>query len=234
MGAMWFCPALLFVSIYSYLMLWLTRHRSIYVRMILFLGTMCLGAVCCHYRVKSPYCLWQYLQICPIFYMGFLFRRYEGRLENPFLKWCIAILSVGVVWATTHRGIYAQLQPANITKENPLALMLIALAGCMGVYCVASLLRESRIGRVLAIIGDYSFSIMALHFLCFKLVNLIQCVWYGFPLERVSDFPFVSVEGGWWLAYLLMGIGLSMCLSWGYGRGMEKLQVYVGHRSNRL
>ena len=99
---------------------------------------------------------------------------------------------------------------------------------------MASLLCESRIGRMLAVVGDYSFSIMALHFLCFKLVNLIQCVWYGLPLERISDFPFVSVEGGWWLAYLLVGISLSMCLSWGYGRGMEIIREYVRNRSNRL
>lgn len=62
--------------------------------------------------------------------------------------------------------------------------------------------------------GDYSFSIMLLHFLAFKAVNLLQCLMYDYPLERIAEFPCINYLSMEWMGlYILAGCTLPIALS---------------------
>lgn len=55
---------------------------------------------------------------------------------------------------------------------------------------------------------------MLLHFLGFKLVNWFQCWFYGYPLEKIADFPFISFDVDvWMIFYVLLGTTIPMALS---------------------
>lgn len=82
------------------------------------------------------------------------------------------------------------------------------------VYCLSHLISGSKIESWIAICGDYSFSIMLLHFLAFKVVNLLQCLMYDYPLERIGEFPCISYSSAKWMwVYILVGCTLPIALS---------------------
>ena len=218
MGAMWFCSALLLVSFLSFGMMIVSKGHSQWIQHLIFACSMILGAVCCYLHVKSPYCLWQNIQICMIFYMGYLFRRYEYVITGSLSKYTVLLISLAVLTYSTLNGYYAHLQPENVSTENPIILLVLALFGCLGIYSLSSLLKCSIAGNFLAIIGNSSFSIMALHFLAFKAVILLQCLFYGMNLTNLSSFPCLNTKGVWCLLYLVTGVTLPVAASIMYHR----------------
>lgn len=226
MGAMWFCPAMLIVSLIS----WgafktaslLKNNLSKQVNPILVFSVLIGIASICLYAVhlESPYCIWQYMIICGIFYEGFLFSKCEKKINrgggrNMQLLYAIlfTVLLILLLWLTSI-GIYGRLQPANVNVENPITILLIAAMGALMVYCLSHLISNSKIGNWIAICGDYSFSIMLLHFLAFKAVNLLQCLMYDYPLERIAEFPCINYLSMEWMGlYILAGCTLPIALS---------------------
>lgn len=209
---MWFCPALLIVSFLSFGMMKITEKHT-FIRHYVFLGAAFLGATCCHLHIKSPYCLWQYLQVCIIFYMGFVFRQFECLFKKAWRQLMLFFISVLGLLLFTWCGVMAHLQPDNISKENVFMLIIIAFIGCIGVYCISSLQSKLKIGKILASIGDYSFSIMTLHFIAFKVVILLQCYVYEQSLSKLSSFPCLFTSNYWWVAYAFVGVSLPIIVS---------------------
>ena len=73
-------------------------------------------------------------------------------------------------------------------------------------------------------IGRNTLAILALHFLCFKVVNYLKVFLYGLPIENVGAFPILidgdpSVNGiGWVVLYLVAGVLLPILIVYLYGR----------------
>lgn len=97
MGAMWFCPAMLIVSLISWggfkMASLLKNNLSKQVNQILVFSVLIGIASICLYAVhlESPYCIWQYMIICGIFYEGFLFSKCEKRLNRGGAKYTTLI-----------------------------------------------------------------------------------------------------------------------------------------------
>lgn len=212
MGAMWFCPALLMVSYMSYFIFWFTRkHKKL--RNLSFLFVMSVGAGCCYFRIKSPYCVWQYAPICMLFYGGFVFKHHESIFANIRCKIVYSALLLLLLGILVEYNVCAYLQPNHIVKENVFVMIGIGIIGCIAIYFLSSTLVTTRFGEWLAVIGRYSFSIMAIHFLAFKIINFIQCLVYGYDLNKISSFPFLRLDNGWWMAYAIVGVFVPMLCS---------------------
>ena len=228
MGAMWFCPALMGVSFIAFVAFCLTKGFSLWKRSIVFLLMVTMGGVNIHLiGLKSPYCIWQYMIVVGIYYMGWLFSQYEGKLPqlNKVIWGGISMLFLGLLYFMTDFGFYGRLQPASINKESVVMLLLIALIGCGMIYALAKVLDMTLVGRIMAIVGDYSFSIMLLHFLSFKLINWIQCLVYDFPFDTISDFPFIKYDNIlWFLLYVVAGTSLPIVASLSYHTLTERVR----------
>lgn len=175
MGAMWFCPALLFASIIMMLTKMLVS-KWLDINMICnFLGVMLpiliffVGYTAVQLHIKSPYCIWQYMVLSLIIWMGHWFKHYvKADKWNTKLHIFVAVTGVALIALATSYGYMAKLQPANINKESVAALALLpALAG-LSIYSLSALLNTTKLRHTLAYIGDHSFSIMALHFFCLQ------------------------------------------------------------------
>lgn len=123
--------------------------------------------------------------------MGWLFHQIKDKLPKWKVKfWVIIAVVLGLVlYMLTEMGIYGRLQPANINNESVASIMLVAMTGCAFVYAMAKAFIETPMGKVLAMIGDYSFSIMLLHFLSFKVVNFAYCGLYHLPFQQIASIP---------------------------------------------
>lgn len=233
MGAMWFCPTLLWVSIFSVLaivvyrylinkVIWgtwfadskLMGHLAIILMVIV--ASLALHVL----KLKSPYCIWQNMITCGIFLEG---RVFEDLIEDRLTiikrwQWSVVSLTLGVIiWMCTTNGIMGRLQPAHINEENTFVILLIGLAGSLMVYGLSKVIDGSSFGNIIAMAGNHSFSIMLLHFLAFKMVNLMQCCWYGLPMTEIASFPTMKYDSFWWfLAYLLVGTTIPVLTAKGY------------------
>lgn len=222
MGAMWFCPALLFTSI---IMLFTqasinkalnNKQGGVVLAILVFI----VGYTAIQLRIKSPYCIWQYMVLSFIIWMGYWFKRYvKADKWNTMTHIAIAATGFTLIALATYYGFMARLQPANINKENAIALLLIpALAG-VSVYSLSALLNKTNMKQALAYIGDHSFSIMALHFLAFKAVNLAQIKIYGYDIKRLADFPVIRYETWiWGGGYVAAGVTIPLILALAYNK----------------
>lgn len=73
MGAMWFCPAMLIVSIiglvgFKIASLSAWNMSLLAKQAIVFVFIVFMGGVCIHVaHLKSPYCIWQYMIVSGVF-----------------------------------------------------------------------------------------------------------------------------------------------------------------------
>lgn len=106
-----------------------------------------------------------------------------------------------------------RLQPSEMISNNPLLFFIVPVIGIVMVYGVSKWISRTRIARIIALCGDRSFEIMALHFICFKIVTLVHvCIKEG-SLEHLSDFPVYDENLTWWTPfYIFVGCGVPIII----------------------
>ena len=86
----------------------------------------------------------------------------------------------------------------------------------MMLYGVALLLqRLSFVGnKAIAYISIHSVPIIALHFLCFKIINAVVVIVTEQKKYMTAAFPVLMHTDAWWIAYAAVGIGIPLLLDW--------------------
>lgn len=217
MGAMWFCPSLMVVSILSACVLKVVNERMV-VAIVKF-AILCLiplfGELLCDFHVKSPRCLWEYMQICGVFFAGYYFVKLKvskyligyKRIALPFFAGLLVVILCLL-------GFRGNLQSSELSQNDFISTTIIAVLSSICVYCISTWLATTEnISKILACIGEHSFSIMALHFLAFKIVGEIYILFvdrtvllYTFPTIKTNSFL-------WILLYIMIGIILPLLVS---------------------
>lgn len=113
-----------------------------------------------------------------------------------------------LVYILNYNGIYANLQPGEIRQENIISICFIGGLSSLGVYYTSQLIYNiPLINKILLNIGKYSFSIMALHFFCFKFVTLLYIIVNHKDTNMLSVFPNIRNCGiEWTILYIYFGI----------------------------
>ena len=64
----------------------------------------------------------------------------------------------------------------------------------------------------LSYISRHSVPIIALHFLCFKIVNYAAVIMLHKERYMVAAFPVLMPDSVWWILYTAVGIGIPLVL----------------------
>ena len=154
-----------------------------------------------------------------IFLMGYFFHRYEYLLNSYTKQIFFFIIPCIIIYISVELNFYARLQPANIAKENPFILLFISTLGCLMVYSLSKIISTYKISRLIAITGEHSFSIMALHFLAFKLISFFIIISNHYELSQMSKFPTIQTNNILWnLAYISSGVILPIIITIFYSK----------------
>lgn len=229
MGAMWFCPALLIVSIVSAIAVRMSLiFKNVYLKYILLFIFPCIGYVLCFFGIKSPRCIWEYMQISGIFIMGYLYNKIMHKVKegNIYVYGVFFILLISIV-VLYGNGVHANLQPHMIRNENLIFALYIGGGAAIIVHCTSVIIQKCQsLAVVLSMIGNYSFSIMALHFLCFKMVTLLYVLTYNKDIELLSSFPTISNNSLFWeLGYVFVGVFMPILIAFAYKRFLKSCNV---------
>lgn len=203
-GALWFLGSILTISaifiISDYFALKLKNGRWVLlsiVAIVVMLAGMS-GYVPSAMKLSTS-CLY-YL----VFYVGVLFKKFNI-LEK------IDSIRIGFVTVIFIFQIVICLN-SNIGITRTINFQwLYYLTGIMGAMMILQFCRISIIKnfKLLNYIGKSSMEIMALHFLAFKVVSFVAVKYYGFPVDRMADYPvLLGVDGAWWILYAIVGVSL--------------------------
>ena len=77
--------------------------------------------------------------------------------------------------------------------------------------------------KLLTFAGENTISVLAFHFLAFKLVNYMIVICYDLPIGMVAEYPIIDTfaEHGWWIAYSVVGTAIPL----GYAYIKNKLRL---------
>ena len=224
-GALWFClPLIVSLSMFCLLRYpgrWIKRTAYREMEIVIFSGI--IGALGLILTVRSIHLAWRSelaMLSVPVVCAGYLFGehiQYFFDKVNIFYALPCAGALVYLYYGRSFEISFA----AGIVTEP----LLFYPATFCGIYCclfLAKLLcRSSFLSRVAAKLGSLSFHVMALHFLAFKIVNLLFVVVNDCPLYIIAMFPYAY--SGWWYLNLLAGLVVPPILVLGYRRVKETM-----------
>ena len=206
-GALWFVPMIFFSvilfgvfekSVNKFISLPLIK-KVIITLLVLLCGIVGL------YTTERQFGLLHNMQISylfvPVIFLGSLARRIEIK------KYCgiiVGSISCIIMIFVLHADI-GIIELSKYMIINKWMFYIITIIGILFCLSLTKLLCKNEwIQNVLVMLGKNSFDIMALHFICFKLMDFILCKVLG-DSSILSTFPhsFNSI----WLIYLVIGMG---------------------------
>lgn len=140
------------------------------------------------------------------FYMaGYAFSKVQWRPA----AWQGAGALIGVFCLSTvfHESI-------NVTGPLMFAYFAVAVVSSIACYGLCgALVGKGALSRSLDFIGSRTLYILALHFVCFKLVSLLKMWALGLPASSLQEVPVISESNAWWwLLYTAVGVAIPLLL----------------------
>lgn len=165
------------------------------------------------------------MQICGVFFAGYYFSKYNiGNMLVGLKRLAGFVFPCIIVIVMCMLGYRGNLQSIELAHNNVISTTLIAILSSISIFCISSLLSKNKTAKsVLTYIGNQSFSIMALHFLAFKVVSEAYIILVS-PDAHLYSFPTIITNSFLWISfYIVAGTLLPLCLSRLYKQTLSKL-----------
>lgn len=158
-------------------------------------------------------------------YVGHLYKRYLLSWHENLWFNIFAIVAVGF------GTIYWPASMLSYEWWQAIPYAFTALLGTLAIFNISRWLSQyaANVGtKFLIYVGSYTFNVLTWHFLSMKLVSLLLITLYGLPIKQLSEFPVIEVYArhGWWVIYLLVGVGIPVVGTYGYHFLLTKWEVF--------
>ena len=213
LGAFWFLPVLFVASILAMFYLFFI-HRFCDKIVYMKFGGVILFLLLAFLFSKVNQSIWEFNRrtflAVSIYLLGFIMKKYSEKilLHKEF----VAIGGLGLV------SISAILYPRNMsTAETFFDLcffLVISLSGIFAIFAISKMVSKSVFKSFFVFIGQNTLVILALHFLCFKLVNYAKICYYDLDFDMLSCFPVIFEYNNalWMLLYCIVGILIPLAI----------------------
>ena len=224
-GAMWFVPLMLASGTGFSAILWFCRNYlpaslRTWAAAVLCIGTGLLGAALSRREIFLNYHLQTAFLVIPIYYGGYALRTWKISIEK-YVTWYGAAACAGLFYYFLMFTEESVELSANQIPEG-INFYIISAAGIYLCCYVAKCLQKiPKAGKTAALLGKYSFDIMALHFLVFKLCDRIYAQIILEPAENQGGFPHSYPELH--VVYLILGVILPVLFAMGSRKAIHAL-----------
>lgn len=211
-GALWFFQVLLIVLIvyatFEYILCVILKDKK---KHFLIQGSAAiLLLIIGYYCSLTGKKLHGFNRVCSVYilvYLGSLIKQKNVMEKLGAHNWLFPLAGVSFISLCVgyHRG-YIALDGNHI--DNPLFFLLMSSSGWFLLYAIAVLMEKHRtwINEALIYISRHSVVIVALHFLAFKIVNIIIVECLNMPKYMIAAFPVLTTDGTWWMFYFIVGV----------------------------
>ena len=226
-GALWFIPLLFFAVIgFSFIRWSSLRIKHDVIKEVKISSITILLAVLGNYLINNQiyfdYHLHLIFIVFPILQIAFLTKKYLPKIQY---KWYLALISLAIllfIWYYTKQNI--ELSQSVII--NIYVFYLVSIAGVyMNLYIASKILLVNKLSQLLSYIGNKSFHIMALHFLCFKVVEYFCYLVFKNQYSDISAYPFSHRE--YWVAHCICGIAIPTLILYCWERSIIKITAFA-------
>lgn len=141
----------------------------------------------------------------------FVFLGYEYKKYGHFIKlnvFAAAFCAAGVYILS----LYTEVHMGSNEFTNPLCLILSSVLGIYMTITVSKAIEKAFCKKVLILCGKASMTIMALHFLSFKIITYLQIKIFDLPSEDLSAFPVLHINIIWCMLYTAAGVLIPLVL----------------------
>lgn len=210
LGALWYVPMLFFAIAIFGAIISATKNMSNspikeIARILMICGIGTIGIVAVEYQMG----LWYNMQISflmiPIVALGSYFSRFN---MDKYLNVAGLIGSFLILLFVT----YGDIGRIELSQNMIINRWLFYPVTFCGIYFALAFIkyisRNYLVEKTLVLLGKYSFDIMTMHFLAFKVIDYIVCTMRN-EKELLSVFPHTYTD--LWLVYIICGLALPIC-----------------------
>lgn len=159
--------------------------------------------------------------VIPIFIIAYYVRYIKD--INPFLKWYAFIPSIIFLYLCVNKFSWSiELSENHIPSYMFYVISIVGIYICL--YLSKILLKLKYIKKYFMLIGKYSFEIMALHFFCIKLTDVVYAGIKGETNSLVYGI-FPTAYNEIWLIYVIVGTLLPCIIMILYKKITELIKV---------
>ncbi len=208
----WFLSALFWISICfcigSFLLNKLIKKDRFFEPLRALIVLLCLGlGFYCYKTGFNFYRIGTMLSCATPFYIGVLYRKYAANLSLNIYTLIISFLIL--VICNVFNPKHFELVHNNY--NNPFWLIITSIFGFIFIISISEFIKKKNefLSKLFNYIGQNTVIILCLHILSFKLVNVVQILFFGYtPSEKIlSSYLIYNPHNDLWcLAYLLAGI----------------------------
>lgn len=214
LGGFWFLRVLLFASIgYSIIDFILSRWNNVNLKNTLVFSALLPLTFVAWYTSMH---IWVFGSIFLIFYgclffmIGYMYKSYglEKCLDNyKITLMCFVWVCIGAALIPTEMII--------VPARRIIPYMIVASAGSLLVFNIARHINKKLLSETFVYVGRHTMLILALHFLSFKIVNLIKVYFYHLPPKMLSCFPVIEEYNKWfWILYVSAGVFIPLSIGY--------------------
>jgi len=216
LGAFWFLQCLFFTVAIFLSLSWLLNKLSLSRLLPLFtVALFFVGNSMFSFNIHFPlvpYDVRLFFVATFLYHIGFLYRKYEKSIPVRFLPMLVSLLILLAINAADFVKIDSIYSVTGLSCKSILYLVATPILGTYVVIYVSQFISRFSISKYFNFIGNQTIAILAMHFLCFKLVSLLIVYKDNLPLYKIAEFPVIPNDGWWFLAYSAVGIALPMML----------------------
>lgn len=205
-GAMWFVPMFIInIGIFNDLFFFVNRYlKPKRIGLWLVFILISILALYIEYSwVQLPYLYHLGLKYLPIAFIGTMIS--NGKINiMKYITVPGTISSIFLLWFLINQK---GMSNVYMTGNFRFVVMYYPIT-FLGIYVTLAITKtiklKSKLEGIIIKIGEYSFDIMALHFLAFKLVDFIYFVFNPNTRKSLDGFPTSNPE--WWPFYVILGV----------------------------
>lgn len=142
-----------------------------------------------------------------IYYMGYLYKKYEEKIPLNIYLVIISILFL------KHNSNIGGIEISAYQFKNPIYFLLNSLMGIYVNIYFSKILAKRRM-PLLEYIGKNSMCIMIFHFLSFKLVSLAIIFIYNLEINELASFPAIYIGKYWYIVYTIVGVCIPIMIKY--------------------
>jgi len=155
--------------------------------------------------------LYRPMVISGLIFLGKLYNIFSDRIKLSPVIALLCLVELIVFTAIDYR-----INIGGMKFGNPFLFLIISCSGCYMLLTLSRFIHSKWKGVtiVLDYIGRNTLTIMALHYISFKLVMLLQIWIYDYPVKYLAYYPIVPENiSHWWIVYTIAGVGIPILLS---------------------
>ncbi len=230
LGGFWFLPCLFFTTVLFLLFnIFSAGSKQKHPLILLCISSFVFGILLFKFDINIPYLPYKinlYLITTFLFYIGFLYRKYENLIPMRLSLFIISLVILSIINILNLTKIDSIYSVVGSFTKSIFYLIFTPLLGTYIIIYLSKKIANYKISLLFEYIGKNTISILALHFLCFKLVSLLIAAIYNLDYASIANFPVIPNKESWFILYSISGLMIPIALQFFLDKLKKLIFIY--------